>query len=119
MCQHATDVWARIENNTCGCFDWGPWGSGVSGQLPGLTDNTDGLYQRFSNCEAYIPRGAQKESHEAKILHEVKGTGAFQCSENDRKLVIVVWLLIWLNTVSSCSSSSGCDTRLIEAVMVL
>ncbi len=57
MCQHATDVWARIENNTCGCFDWGPWGSGVSGQLPGLTDNTDGLYQRFSNCEAYIPRG--------------------------------------------------------------
>lgn len=37
-----------------------------------------GLEQGLSTCER-------------KILHEVKGTGAYHCSENNRMLVTVDW----------------------------
>ncbi len=53
----------------------------------------------FSNCEE------RQERCEAKILREVRGTGVCRCSENNRKLLIVVWLLICLliDTVSGSS----------------
>lgn len=35
-------------------------------------------------------KGARRVRPEAKILCQVKGTGARQCSKNNRKLIIVV-----------------------------
>lgn len=60
----------------------------------------------------------RRERREAKILHDVKGTGAG--SENNRKVVIVVG-----TTDLTCSpaqsepgaSGSGHDTQLVEAIL--
>lgn len=46
----------------------------------------ENLRQRFSNCEL---RGGEEGEQEAKIPHEVRGTVARRCCENNGKLVIV------------------------------
>lgn len=45
--------------------------------------------QGFSNCEGRLPKGFKKGGgeDEAKILHEVKGTGACQCTKDNRTIV--------------------------------
>lgn len=51
-----------------------------------------------------VVREGGRETQEAKILHEVKVSGACWCSENNRKLVTVVWsadLAHFTNAVSS------------------
>lgn len=52
-----------------------------------ITNCIFALMQRFSNCEAHLPRWVAGET---KILHKVKGTGACRRSKNKGKLVIVV-----------------------------
>ena len=37
------------------------------------------------------PKKVEWEGREVKILREAKGTGAYRCSENNRKLVISIW----------------------------
>ncbi len=55
------------------------------------------LHQRFSISEWPLQggvgefKGAWKERREAKILHELKATGACGCAKNNAKLVIIVW----------------------------
>lgn len=63
----------------------------------------------------------QSERCAVKVLQEIRGMCACWCAENNRKLVIVVCPLIWLHisTVSSLSSSSGCDTQLMETVKII
>lgn len=54
-----------------------------------------------------------------EVQRGVKGTGAWQCSENKGKVDVVrATDLVFSPTVSSWSCSSGCDTQPVEAVKI-
>lgn len=81
----------RIISCVCVCVLCMLRGIGVLKNLPSAR----------SFCLAGVTRGFETMRHlhggvtggrrKAKIPHEVKGTGARKCSENNRKLVIGVW----------------------------
>lgn len=86
---------------------WYPPSLSVSHLSELMTQGSD-VYQRFSNCKTCVRR-------EAKILRDIKNTGACQCPKNNGKLLIVLWLTALASSTQS-AVAAAVVTQLMQAI---